>query len=237
MDSLRKLKEEYSVLEPFILDEMKGISHIYPYHGGTGHTVDVIESLREILNLSGFGDKSPEYWQGSLDALLHDSGLLVSAYSNMSPLEVSKNHERFGTELARELILKRKYFGRDVEPLLGKPSLDSRYSDMVTENIMATKVPQNPQNFLEMALCDADIYNSGRDDFFEKGETLRREVGSLNGNEIPLQQWYEGTLKLFTEVFKKDYYTDAARNLRYDKRKDNMKELYRRIEALKVSKE
>ena len=52
--------------------------------------------------------------------------------------------------------------------------------------IMATKVPQQPQNHLEQIICDADLDYLGRDDFFIIGDKLFAELsvyGILNTEE------------------------------------------------------
>ena len=46
--------------------------------------------------------------------------------------------------------------------------------------IMATKIPQSPKNYLEQILCDADLDYLGRDDFYDIGGTLFKELKTYN---------------------------------------------------------
>ncbi len=72
--------------------------------------------------------------------------------------------------------------------------------------VLATKNPTHPKSKLEMIMCDADLDNLGRDDFFARCENLREEFKVEDR-----AQWYRQTLG-FLENHK--YYTASARALR-----------------------
>jgi len=95
------------------------------------------------------------------------------------------------------------------------------YSPEQTEKaarlILATKLPTHPENLLEQILCDADVDNLGREDFFDRGEALRTELGAEPGIK-----WQEAQLKFLGSH---RYYTVSARNLRDEGKRRNLAEL------------
>lgn len=94
----------------------------------------------------------------------------------------------------------------------------------VEQLILATKMPTNPKNKLEEIICDADVDNLGREDFFEKCNALREE------NKISDKLlWYAGTLK-FLEKHK--YYTETAKKLRQAGLEKNIMDLKALVEVL-----
>lgn len=87
----------------------------------------------------------------------------------------------------------------------------------VRKLIMATRLPTNPQNISEKIICDADLDNLGRYDFFEKSELCRIEGG------FEKKKWYEKQMPLFLNHV--NYYTDSAKKLRGEKLKQNIEDL------------
>ena len=94
--------------------------------------------------------------------LFHDSGFTVGP----------KDHEERGCNMAREILPGFDYSEDEIETICGM--------------ILATKYPQKPNNHLEEIICDADLDYLGRDDFFEIGNTLFKEMkeqGSLSDED------------------------------------------------------
>jgi uncharacterized protein len=120
------------------------------YHG-VHHTIDVVNAVMEIARMEGITD--PEsvllLWTA---ALYHDSGFMTTY----------EGHEEAGCTLAREVLPGFGYNAEQVEKVCGM--------------ILATKIPQSPQNTLEMILCDADLDYLGRDDFKYIAATLFEEL-------------------------------------------------------------
>jgi uncharacterized protein len=67
-----------------------------------------------------------------------------------------------GSELAKKELPAAGFSGDEISIICGM--------------IMATRYPQQPKNKLEQILCDADLDYLGRDDFFEIGTTLYKEL-------------------------------------------------------------
>jgi HD superfamily phosphodiesterase len=141
--------------EQFALSTLaSGLSPTLYYHG-LHHVLDVVEAANRIAQAEQITDNE------SLDllrtaALYHDIGF-ISTYSG---------HEEWGCQ-----------YVRDVLPRFGyKPD----QIDIICGMIMATRVPQVPQNKLEKVLCDADLDYLGRDDFEPIAHSLYNELKARN---------------------------------------------------------
>ena len=167
------------------------------YHN-FGHAVDVAnvaQNLSKLENLSAH--------QGFLlqtGAYLHD--IIYDIHS--------KDNEERSALLAEDLL----------------PTLEYGHQDIyqVKSIILATKIPTQPKSRLEEVMCDADVDNLGRPDFFEKGELLRQEMG-VQDRKV----WYANTLK-FLQGHR--YYTEAARDLRQKGFEENITNLRKLVERM-----
>ena len=88
--------------------------------------------------------------------LFHDSGFIFSA----------EGHESRSCDLARENLPKYNYASVEIERICGM--------------IMATRIPQTPQNILEQIICDADLDYLGRSDFYAIAKSLFVELNNYN---------------------------------------------------------
>src|SRR5438477_3878064 len=100
------------------------------YHG-IHHTKDV---LTAVIMLAKAEQMSPS------DTLLIKTAAL---YHDIGFTKQYKNHEEAGCEIARKSL-----------PMFG---YDPVQTEKICAMIMATKIPQTPQNILEQILCDADL--------------------------------------------------------------------------------
>ncbi len=92
-----------------------------------------------------------------------------------------------------------------------------------SEIVLATKWPTHPKNLLEEIICDADIDNLGRDDFFEKSCRLLKEW------QVPENlSWYNKQLQLLEN---NQYYTSIARKMRDEAKRENIKKLKEKIQS------
>ncbi|PWT98242.1 MAG: phosphohydrolase [Bacteroidetes bacterium] len=118
------------------------------YHGHF-HTKDVLTASMQIAEAENISDQEKMLLR--IAALFHDSGFIY----------VYRDHEARGCLLAKEILPGFGVSDQDIETICGM--------------IMATKVPQAPNNKLERIICDADLDYLGRDDFYPIGRTLYRE--------------------------------------------------------------
>ncbi len=154
------------------------LSKGFLYHD-MNHTLDVYRSASEL----GKSAKLAEQDQILLEtaALYHDVGFI-------SDIE---EHEEKSVEIVMQKLPEFGYSHKDIESIVGM--------------IRATKIPQNPHNYLEMLLCDADLDYLGRDDFFVLAAKLQLEWRRLKFRDIPFDEWiafeknFLGNHKYFTK--------------------------------------
>lgn len=120
------------------------------YYHGLHHTLDVLyvaEEMCALMRISAY-----ETILMKTAVLFHDAGFMYSSHE----------HEARGCQIAREVLPGFGYTELEIERICGM--------------IMATKIPQTPNNVLEQLICDADLDYLGRSDFYTIGATLFEEL-------------------------------------------------------------
>ena len=102
----------------------------YLYYHSTEHIKDVYNSVKQIAAAEGV--KGENLKLILIAAMYHDSGFMIQA----------KNHEKLSCDIVRETL---PNFGFTLEQI-----------KKICGMIMATQIPQNPQNHLEEIWCEAD---------------------------------------------------------------------------------
>ncbi len=144
----------YQAAKEFIIDKMqRELSHRLTYHG-LHHTLDVLEVTTELCALENIPPNDTVLLETA--ALFHDSGFTIN----------NKNHEELGCDIVRANLPQFGFSDRDIRRICGM--------------IMATKIPQRPQDRFEEILCDADLDYLGRPDFYSIGATLFQELKDFN---------------------------------------------------------
>ncbi len=160
------------------------------------HTKDVVNAAMRIAAGESIRDEY-ELMRLKTAALFHDAGYTVS-YAD---------HENEGCFIARKHLPDFNYSEEDIEEICNM--------------IMATKMPQKPENILEKILCDADLDYLGREDF-DTISTKLFEEWLLRGKVSDTEQWN----KLQTEFLKSHrYWTHSSRNLREAKKQEHLKRI------------
>lgn len=137
--------------EQYVLGQLENRLDRTLFYHGIHHTLDVVNASAEIAASEGVTDEESLLLLRTA-AFYHDSGFMT----------VYQGHEEAGCLLAREVLPGFGYTEHQTETICGM--------------IMATKIPQSPQNALEMILCDADLDYLGRDDFQGIAATLFEEL-------------------------------------------------------------
>lgn len=158
------------------------------------HTIDVLGAAVRYGN----DEKISPHEMALLKtaAVLHDTGYLYRYLEN----------EIKAVDLAKEILPHYGYQKKDIE--------------LINSCIMATRIPQSPDNPLAKILCDADLDYLGRDDFFETSEKLRVEwinYGLLNDN---IDTWNEIQLRFITVH---TYFTPSAIEKRNHKKQEHLR--------------
>jgi predicted metal-dependent HD superfamily phosphohydrolase len=114
------------------------------------HTLDVLQQVERIAREEKV-ENEEELFLLQVSALYHDAGFL----------ETYAQHEEKSQEIAQADLPRFGFNPAQLQTISGL--------------ILATKVPQQPQNKLQQILCDADLDYLGRDDFFAIGDLLYQE--------------------------------------------------------------
>ncbi len=168
------------------------------YHGHH-HTEAIMESARMIGEAEGLTEQEMNLLM--VATAYHDSGFLIE-YSD---------HEMHGCELAEESL---PGYGFNTEQI-----------DQIKRMIMATKVPQDPQDTLSRILCDADLDYLGTDQFEEIGNSLYQELLAIKALETR-EQWDRIQLKFLKSH---DYHTDFGIKYRQPIKEKHIAELERQL--------
>lgn len=158
------------------------------------HAKDVFSVVGNYAALTGLNESDIMLLESA--ALLHDIVMIP----------VRTDNEEKSAEFAQRFLPNIGYSESEVE--------------RIGKLILATKVPQRPNDYLEQLICDADLDNFGREDFFEIGSRFRRELGLKEDDK-----WNQGILKLLKGH---RYHTEVARALRDTGKEENL----RRIENI-----
>lgn len=141
---------QFENAEKFILEKLSNELPAQLHYHSIAHVKDVFNAA----NMIGLEENiaEPEMKLLLTAALFHDSGFLRGP----------KDHEEESCRIANQFLPEFDYTSVEISKICGM--------------IMATKIPQSPQNHLEEILADADLDYLGRDDFFEIGDTLFQEL-------------------------------------------------------------
>ena len=164
------------------------------YHG-IHHTKDVCHAAERIAK--GEGIKGEELFLLKTAALYHDAGFV----------RIYMNNEEYGVELAEHVLPRYGYSQEQI--------------GLVSELIMATRVPQKPTTPLQEIICDADLDYLGRNDFEAIADTLRREFLAnkiVNNN----REWDELQIKFLEQH---TYFTAHSRKHREEKKRGHLEEI------------
>jgi len=132
------------------------------YYHGHHHTQDVMDAAMIIAEAEGTTAEERRLLRTAI--CFHDAGFIY----------VYKDHESKGCELAWELLPGYGFSPEQIERICGM--------------IMATRVPQAPQNHLEQIICDADLDYLGRDDVYPIAQTLFEEL-KIHANMNDPKRW------------------------------------------------
>lgn len=183
---------DYRAAKQFILSKLRAELSGKLYYHGVHHTLDVLKMATEICG--GENINGHELILVKTAALFHDAGFVKNKHAG---------HEYEGCVIARNALPGFNYTIRDIETICGM--------------IMATKIPQSPNNLLEEIICDADLDYLGRDDFYRIGDTLFEELKAyhlindeqawnrLQVSFLTAHSFYTRTNKLLREPVKLQY--------------------------------
>lgn len=171
------------------------LSKGFLYHD-INHTLDVYRSASELGKLADLSDNDLMLLETA--ALFHDVGLIYTF----------EGHEDKSVEIVKEKLPEFNYTSDEIET--------------ISNMILSTKLPQSPNNYLEMLLCDADLDYLGRDDFFVLAAKLQLEWRRLKVKDIGFDEWIAFEKEFLSNH---EYFTKEARMLHDEIKQDNLNQL------------
>ena len=185
---------DFDIIQKRVLDKLQALDPSLTYHS-IAHTLDVVTQVTRIGNDEGVNHK--ELYLLRIAALYHDSGFL----------RIYNGHEEKGCEIFVE-------DAHDFQFTEGEMRI-------ISELIMATKMPQEPKNLLQKIICDADLDYLGRSDYDEIADKLKREF--LSYKIIPDEPAWRGVQLNFLQHHR--YHTHSSRLLRQPVKEAHIKNL------------
>jgi uncharacterized protein len=186
---------DFKAAKEFVLNKLK--SELKPdlhYHCLT-HTLDVYESAKKLGTLENITGSDLILLETA--ALFHDTGFLAGY----------KDHEEQSVNVVKKVLPGFGYTAGEVE--------------IISNMILATRLPQKPVTLLEKILCDADLDYLGRDDFFMIANKLLCEWNE-NGIPVSLKKWYHIQVNFLEN---NHYFTKSAISLRKAKKNQNLSQI------------
>ncbi len=188
---------QYDALYAYFIERLKNELPDYLTYHDVDHTLSVIK-------YSEYFAKSEQISEDNLiilktAALLHDSGFIVDPH----PL----GHEQRSCTIARKILPSYGYENWQIEEICNQ--------------ILATKIPQEPNTILEKIICDADLYYLGTTNYPKLANTLKLELkhaGSLNSEE----SWHNLQINFLREH---QFFTSKAKEELNAMKKVNLKNL------------
>ncbi|GAB2578553.1 Pycsar system effector family protein [Spirosoma areae] len=166
------------------------------YHN-LAHTREVVQAAEQLAQHYQLGET--DHLAVLAAAWFHDAGYLAGP---------PEGHEERGAEMAASFL--RQF---DHPKSLVK---------LVKHGILATKMPQSPQNRLEEILCDADLFHLGSEGYNDKQKLFRKEREKLTGTDISRSDWRQQNIALLETH---QYFTEYAKTLRQKGQADNLRRL------------
>ncbi|GAB1449177.1 MAG: phosphohydrolase [Bacteroidia bacterium] len=176
----------------FILEKLKRELSPKLYYHSVEHVLDVHEQAMAMAQK----EKLSSYEKNLLSTAVyyHDSGFLFQ----------TNGHEERSCEIAGGIL-----------PQFGFTETDIL---QIQDLIRATRIPQTPKNLLEEIICDADLDYLGRDDFFDIGQLLFRELCDLGVLKTE-EQWNKLQVQFLENHH---YFTHYAKTFREKKKESHL---------------
>jgi predicted metal-dependent HD superfamily phosphohydrolase len=165
------------------------------------HTREVAAAAAEIGQASKLTEDQLETVQ--VAAWMHDIGYLYGC----------EHHERDSASTAVKFL---RDWGASDEK-----------TEAVQRTILATRMPQNPQDLLGQVLCDADLMHLAKGDIAERGQCLRQEIATVKDIHFNSdRKWLEYNLSFLKNH---EYFTEYGKNVLQPLKKKNIKRLKREL--------
>ena len=159
--------ENYSKLSDDIKNYVRSVftdnaNSRHEYHNFS-HTSGVVAAVNEISTHYKLNER--DLFIVNTAAWFHDIGYFT----------VIENHEEKSAAIA--------------EQFLKEKGLNEETVTAIRNCILATRIPQRPNNLLEQIICDADLFHLGTDEFIKHNKEVRKESEELTGKKMKKKEW------------------------------------------------
>jgi len=186
----------FSGAEEYIISRLRKELPATLFYHSLEHTLDVRKVAKQLIEKEKIDPQTGLIIETA--ALFHDAGMLVTY----------NEHELASVEIARNSLPSYSYSAKEIAE--------------ICDLIMVTRLPQKPVSHAGYILCDADMDNLGREDFFIAFFKLKLEM-EMNGiSTSSLKTWLAKLVRFLEEHV---YYTKSAIGLRQAKKMQNLSEL------------
>lgn len=169
------------------------------------HTKEVVNAAQQIGNHYQLNEQ--DFFIITVAAYFHDTGYFEDAL----------NHEAKGAELADHYLAKHK--------------VSEEVRKSISDAILSTKIPQQPNTELDKILCDADLFHLGLADFRDKGKLMHKEVELIHKKDIGKKEWRVKDIQFMESHH---YHTDYANLLLNDQKQRNIEKLKSKLSVQDV---
>ncbi|TWR25585.1 DUF2179 domain-containing protein [Mucilaginibacter achroorhodeus] len=188
-----------------ILNRLKTELPAHFHYHNIDHTLDVYNAAASIAEKEKLSEIDKRLLL--VAALYHDSGYLNQI----------KDHEKASCDIARDALPNFGYTSEEI--------------DRICATIMATQLPQQPKDYLEEIICDADLDYLGREDFISTGNKLYLEMKALGGISDK-KAWDALQITFLTQH---RYFTKASVENKEPKKQENLRALQNQTPIAEMS--
>ena len=184
---------QFEKAKQFALDWIKDETPRLMWYHNLEHTKDsVLPAAERLLTMEGVKGKETQIV------------MVAAAYHDIGYTMTYQDHEEASAYMAGDMLPQFGYSKKDIRD--------------IKKVIMATRLPQTPENILEKIMCDADIDILGTDDFFTKNGYLMLEMNN-NGSNFETNEWNKQQLEFLEQH---NYFTASARELNNEGKQKNI---------------
>jgi uncharacterized protein len=175
------MRERFEKIYEDVIGKLTNMLPSYLTYHSVAHTQYVLKMAEYLARREGFSDG--DIFLVKIAALYHDLGFI----------DGMKNHEEKSCKMAKDELKDYHFSEEDILKICGM--------------IMATKIPQKPQNLLEKVLADADLEYLSTQNFEKVSEMLLNELRHYNP-ELTREQWHVIQIKFMENH---SYHTDFCK--------------------------
>ena len=200
VDRKQLLKDVETHVEAYIQEE---VDPKFVYHNFQ-HTCAVVDAAKDLADHYDVNEE--ERLAIVLAAWFHDTGYA----------DGWEDHEERGSNKAANWLR-----GQGVD--------DPQLFDTIAGAIRATKMPQQPNTFVEQIVADADLSHLGDLSYWDRCGRVRQEFALTRDMVMSDQEWIDFELGF---MLNHEYHTEAARDMFGERKSKHVKQLYKRKKAL-----